>query len=655
MSRSGRRSAALAAGIVAALLVVPAGAAWAAPEGRIQQVETGEGTVDFLFSAEGLTAGERIDPDSVAVTLAGIEAPSTVTSFSESDETPQRTVILTLDTSSSMGKFGKLTIAKSAANTYLDTLPGDVEAGLVTFANETAVEVAPTTDRAALRDAIAGLQAQGGTSLNDAVIVSVDTLGTEGSRNIVLLSDGNDSDSEASAKEARADLAASGVVLDAVSLGEAGKEKALARYAAAGNGSVVTTTTADALTAAFKSAALSVENQLAVRSTVPEGVESGTVELAVTAQVGDQQISDSTATIVTAAAPTAAPSGANEAVAASATDGLFSQDWLLWVVIAAVFVSFATIGGIAVGAIDAQNRKEGRVARRLEEVSFMGPPPAGGTTSDSATVLGESVAVRRAVSFAERVAASRDNTTISRKLEEADVSLRPGEWVVVHALIALLAGLLATLFTGFNILLSLVAFALGLLIPWMYLGWRANQRRAQFYAALPDAMQLLAGSLSAGYSLPQAFDTVARESTGPLGEEVNRALLESRLGLPLEETLEAAAQRMESKDFHWVVMAIRINRRVGGNLAEVLTNVGRTLRERERLRRQVRTLSAEGRMSGWILGALPILLLVYMFVVRPEYISPMFGEPIGWVLAAIGVVSYVIGIFWMRNLVRMEV
>ncbi len=655
MRRSARRGAALAAGITAALLVVPAGAAWAAPEGRIQQVEAGEGTVDFLFSAEGLTPGESIDPASVAVTLAGVEAASTATAVSESIETPDRTVILTLDTSGSMGDFGKLTIAKSAANTYLDTLPADVKAGVVSFADEPVVAVAPTTDRAAAREAIAGLKAKGGTTLNDAVIVSVNELGSEGGRNIVLLSDGNDADSEASAKDARAVLGESGVVLDAVSLGEGSQEKSLAEYAAAGNGSVVTTTNADALSAAFESAALAVENQLAVSSAVPQGVEAGTVELTVTALVGDQEISDSTATLTTGAVqPSAAPT--ESSVASTAADGLLDQNWVLWVIIAAVFVALATIGGIAVGAIDAKNRKEGRVARRLEEVSLMGPPPAGGTASGSSTtVLGESVAVRRAVSFAERVAASRDTTALSRKLEEADVSLRPGEWVVVHALIALLAGLLATLFTGFNLLLTVVAIGLGLLVPWMYLGWRAARRRAQFYEALPDAMQLLAGSLSAGYSLPQALDTVARESSGPLSQEVNRALMESRLGLPLEETLEAAAQRMDSQDFHWVVMAIRINRRVGGNLAEVLTNVGKTLRERERLRRQVRTLSAEGRLSGWILGALPLLLLLYMFVVRPEYITPMFEQPIGWVIVGSGIVAYIAGIFWMRNLVRMEV
>ena len=126
-------------------------------------------------------------------------------------------------------------------------------------------------------------------------------MGAEGSRNAVLLSDGNDADSTASAKEARAVLAESGVVLDAVSLGEGSQEKSLAKFAEAGNGSVVTATNAEALTAAFESAARSVENQLAVRASVPEGVEAGTVELTAAALVGEQQISDSTAALVTPA------------------------------------------------------------------------------------------------------------------------------------------------------------------------------------------------------------------------------------------------------------------------------------------------------------------------------------------------------------------
>ncbi len=153
------------------------------------------------------------------------------------------------------------------------------------------------------------------------------------------------------------------------------------------------------------------------------------------------------------------------------------------------------------------------------------------------------------------------------------MTLRPGEWAIVHALIAILAGLIATLLSRFDILITVLAIVAGIIVPWLYLGYRAKKRRADFYAVLPDSLQMLAGSLSAGYSLPQALDNVAKESGGTMGMELNRALIESRLGLPIEESLEAVAQRMDSQDFHWTVMAIRINRQVGGNLAEVLTSV----------------------------------------------------------------------------------
>ena len=120
-------------------------------------------------------------------------------------------------------------------------------------------------------------------------------------------------------------------------------------------------------------------------------------------------------------------------------------------------------------------------------------------------------------------------------------------------------------------------------------------------------------------------------------------MLESRLGLPLEEALEAVAQRMQSKDFHWVVMAIRINKRVGGNLAEVLTNVSLTLRERERLRRQVKTLSAEGVLSAWILGVLPFVIGLFIVWRNPGYLEPMVTTVLGWIMIAVGVILYVVG------------
>jgi tight adherence protein B len=648
----------VAAAAATATLSLGSGVAWAAPEGRIQQVESADGAVTYVLSADGLAEGESIDPASVRTTLAGIDAPTTAAAVTaEAGPVIARTTMIVLDSSGSMAEFGKLASAQAAAKQYLATLPADVKAGLVTFADEASVEVAPTEDRAAVTAAIDGLTAEGATALNDAVALTVDELGAEGTRNALLLSDGEDEGSETSAKAARKALRTSGVVLDAVSLGTGKQTAELAAFATAGNGSVVTATDAGELTAAFETAARSVVTQLSVTAQVPEGVEPGTSELVTTALVGDVPITDSAVAVITSVAgPTASASADpyGPIQVASTQPAVFEQPWFLPVVLVLMFGALVAIVAMAIGALDTKNRQQGRVKRRLEEVSVVGAPAAP-TTVQIESKLGDSQATRKLVSFADKVADKRDTTALSRKLESAYVPLRPGEWAVVHGLIAIAAALVATLLSDFNILVTLLALVAGLLGPWLYLSWRADKRRKDFYQAIPDGMQMLAGSLSAGYSLPQGLDLLAKENRGPLGQEISRALLESRLGLPLEETLEAAAQRMDSQDFHWVVLAIRTHSQVGGNLAEVLTNVAATLRERERLRRQVRSLTAEGRISTWIVAIIPIFLLLWFILTRRDYIGLLLFQPIGWVILAVGAIFYVIGILWVRKLVNMEV
>ena len=164
----------------------------------------------------------------------------------------------------------------------------------------------------------------------------------------------------------------------------------------------------------------------------------------------------------------------------------------------------------------------------------------------------------------------------------------------------------------------------------------------------------MSGSLSAGLSLQQSLDTVVREGVDPIAGEFRRAIVEARIGVELEDALEGVAARMGSKDFSWVVMAIRIQRRVGGNLAELLLTVAATLREREYLRRHVRALSAEGRLSCWILGGLPPGFMAYLAVSKPTYMHPMFTTSIGWIMITGIVVLLTVGIFWMSKVVKVE-
>jgi tight adherence protein B len=215
--------------------------------------------------------------------------------------------------------------------------------------------------------------------------------------------------------------------------------------------------------------------------------------------------------------------------------------------------------------------------------------------------------------------------------------------------------LIFTLLGNFTLPPTTFGLILGLAAPWLFLSIRQSRRENAFLAQLPDTLQLLAGGLKAGYSLPQAMDSVVREAKAPITTEFNRALIETRLGLPAEEALDGIAARTHSRDFSWIVMAIRIQREVGGNLAELLGTVAETLRERERLHRQIRSLSAEGRLSAAILAALPFVFTGYLTLRRPEYLAPLYNEQIGRLLSAVGVVLLLVGMEWMRRAIKVVV
>ena len=155
----------------------------------------------------------------------------------------------------------------------------------------------------------------------------------------------------------------------------------------------------------------------------------------------------------------------------------------------------------------------------------------------------------------------------------------------------------------------------------------------------------------------RAADKTAREGQGSLFERL-RGLLGLGAGSvrdDIEDALEGISTRMASQDFAWIVMAIRIHREVGGNLAEILSTVAATIRERERLRRQVRGLSAEGRLSAWILGGLPPIFATYLILVRPTYIEPLFTDPLGITLVIVMLALMSLGIFWLSRVVKVKV
>ena len=329
---------------------------------------------------------------------------------------------------------------------------------------------------------------------------------------------------------------------------------------------------------------------------------------------------------------------------------------VLYGALALLFVALCVMVAAATGALTAGADSQARVLRRLSVYTISGRQPHQIAVREQTTRLGDSAFTRGAVGLMGRVTHNRGfENGLDRRLEAAGLPLRTAEWMIVHICAAVLGGVLFWLVSHgmlFGLLLGLLLGALG---PWFFLSVRRARRESRFLAQLPDTLQLLAGSLQAGYSLPQAMDSVVREAHPPISQEFNRALVETRLGMPAEDALDGIGIRTDSRDFSWIVMAIRIQREVGGNLAELLTTVAETLRERERLRRQVRALSAEGRLSGLILGALPLVFAVYLFLAQPTYIGTLVTDPIGVLLLIVGGALLVVGAFWMSRVVKVKV
>ncbi|TFV89650.1 type II secretion system protein F [Blastococcus sp. CT_GayMR16] len=237
-------------------------------------------------------------------------------------------------------------------------------------------------------------------------------------------------------------------------------------------------------------------------------------------------------------------------------------------------------------------------------------------------------------------------------LEQAGMSttlpnfvLAVGLWTVVAAAGGVLVGgpLLGLL------MLVVVPVGARLLVT-----FKAGRRQSAFADQLDDSLQLMASSLRAGHSLLRAVDAVSQDAVSPTAEEFSRIVNETRVGRDLGDSLDEVAERMRSDDFTWVAQAIAIHREVGGNLAEVLDAVGHTIRERNQIRRQVKALSAEGKLSAIVLGALPFAIVGFISMTNPAYLAKFTESVAGYGMLAAVVVLMLMGGFWLKKTVAIR-
>ncbi|HSQ36738.1 MAG TPA: type II secretion system F family protein, partial [Acidimicrobiia bacterium] len=501
------------------------------------------------------------------------------------------------------------------------------------------------------------LQAGGETALYDAVLAALDAFAAagEGRPFIVLLSDGGDTASTVTLADAVDLLTASDVRFYAVELeteeSDPAPLQALAEVAA---GRVVSAEDPAALVAMYDVIASELENQLVIGYTSASG---GPTELAITiyhqgvsaSAVGSITLpgtapattttipastttrpEQTTATTTTTAAPPPAPFVASG-------PGLFGAPWLLPVGVTAMFLAALAVIGLALVPADRANTQLAAPSRERFT-------PAGGLLTR---------VTNRAKGAAEAALThSGRRSSLSRTLDAAGVRLGAGEFIVLSLSAGVVGAVVGILL--FRLPGALILGGLALVVPRLLVNRTGGKRRNAFAAQLDGTLQLLSGSMRAGYGLLQAVNNISAEAAAPTAQEFGRIVMETRLGRDLVESLHAVADRMDSVDFRWVAQAIDIQRSVGGDLAEILDTVGQTIRERNQIRRQISALSAEGRISAYILLALPFLLTAAIAVINPDFIAPLWTTTIGKAAVAGAGMLMLVGYAWIRRLIRLK-
>jgi tight adherence protein B len=552
-------------------------------------------------------------------------------------------VVLAIDTSGSM--IGPpIASAIAAAKKFVDVSPKEVHIGVLAFADDVRVIQPITASHAAARKALGSLTASGETSLYDGVIGASKMFSGDAQRNIVLLSDGGDTVSKSglaaaidAAKENTAAIFAVGLRTPETDI------QALKSLANGSDGQYSPAGQAD-LSKVYSSLATRISNQYLVsyQSRVPADT---TVRITITiAGLSDTAVVLTPRLLAPPKVVTPKPP-----VVVEVPKPFLRGVWGMGVVLSLTF--FGVLGLLRLAFVPiAQARRERELAKRMSAQGTSSDGPVqdaeGGPLSQWAPSLVS--AGSKLVDLAGMA------NQLGERLERGGLPLTPGEFVAGSGIAAVLGAVAGGLFLQSFVFAVIFAFA-GAALPAAVLSIATDRRVKKLHAQLPDVLMILASSLRAGHSFMQALDTVSQEIGDPGAREFARVIAEIRLGRDVDEAMNAMAERIGSGDFKWAVMAVTIQREVGGNLAEILDTVSDTMRERDAIRRQIEVLSTEGKWSMWILIALPIFIGLYLFKISPDYVGLLFSSTIGLLMVGMMVVLLVAGVLWMSKIIKIDV
>jgi tight adherence protein B len=317
---------------------------------------------------------------------------------------------------------------------------------------------------------------------------------------------------------------------------------------------------------------------------------------------------------------------------------------------------FVLVTGAIMGAYTAATRLPGMLAsrrldQRLREVSFGGVPSDPNSTDE--TIL-KHAAAGPLPGVDRLMARTGAGMSLSRLIEQSGVRTTPGAIVLVSLVAAAAAGLVTRLLVN-NPFAPPLAAAFAGIAPYAWLVHRRTSRRKRFEEQFPEALDLMSRAIRAGHALQTALGMAAEELPDPVGPEFKKTFDQQNFGLPLRDALNEMAVRIPLLDVRFFVTAVLIQRDTGGNLAEILDNLAHVVRERFKIRRQVRVHTAHGRFTGYVLLALPAALAIALSFINPEHMQVLFREHMGQMMLMGAIVMQTVGFLWIRQVIKIEV
>lgn len=313
-------------------------------------------------------------------------------------------------------------------------------------------------------------------------------------------------------------------------------------------------------------------------------------------------------------------------------------------------LAFFTINFLVIGLYNLFYESRITTLKRLETASSMMDLVGVSEAAKSEAKKGLNIFKMMGSSFPQKTYFEK----IRVKLLQAYVKMKPEEFVGISIISAIIFGIMLFL-AGRNVLFGLLGAIIGYKIPDLYIGSIKKKRGRLLNSQLPQALTLISNGLRAGFSFPQSLNVAGREMDSPISDEFLKVLRDNSLGKPMEEALENLSKRTDDEDLDMFVTALLIQRQVGGNLAEVLDTISNTIRERVKLRGEIRSLTAQGRLSAAIISLLPIVLSLAISVLNPGYLDILFTTLLGITLLVGAVVMQLIGIFMLVKLVNVEI